>query len=43
MKLVGYQEPTCLCVKMEFVIGNMSGWTSWLETIYQTGRASDSL
>ena len=22
MKLVGYQQPTCLCVKMEFVVGN---------------------
>jgi len=21
MKLVGYQQPTCLCVKMEFVVG----------------------
>jgi len=24
MKLVGYQQPTCLCVKMEFVVGNIS-------------------
>jgi len=23
-KLVGYQKPTCLCVKMEFVVGNVS-------------------
>jgi len=22
IKLVGYQQPTCLCVKMEFVVGN---------------------
>jgi len=24
MKLVGYQQPTCLCVMMEFVVGNIS-------------------
>jgi len=24
MKLVGYQHPTCLCVKMEFVVGIIS-------------------
>jgi len=24
MKLVGYQLPTCLCVKMEFVVGTIS-------------------
>jgi len=24
MKLVGYQQPTCLCVKMEFVVGTTS-------------------
>jgi len=24
MKLVGYQQPTCLCVKMEFVVGTIS-------------------
>jgi len=24
MKLVGYQQPTCLCVKMEFVIEKIS-------------------
>ena len=24
MKLIGYQQPTCLCVKMEFVVGNIS-------------------
>ena len=24
MKLVGYQQPTCLCVKMEFVVGIIS-------------------
>jgi len=23
MKLVGYQQPTCLCVMMEFVVGNI--------------------
>jgi len=23
-KLVGYHQPTCLCVKMEFVVGNIS-------------------
>jgi len=23
-KLVGYQQPTCLCVKMEFVVGTIS-------------------
>jgi len=22
-KLVGYQQPTCLCVKMEFVVGTI--------------------
>jgi len=22
MKLDGYHQPTCLCVKMEFVVGN---------------------
>jgi len=22
-KLVGYQQPTCLCVKMEFVVGTV--------------------
>jgi len=24
MKLVGYQQPTCLCVMMEFVVGAIS-------------------
>jgi len=24
MKLVGYQQPTCLCVKLEFVVGTIS-------------------
>jgi len=24
MKLVGYQQLTCLCVKMEFVVGTIS-------------------
>jgi len=24
MKLVGYQQPICLCVKMEFVVGTIS-------------------
>jgi len=24
MKLVAYQQPTCLCVKMEFVVGIIS-------------------
>ena len=24
MKLVRYQQPTCLCVKMEFVVGTIS-------------------
>jgi len=24
MKPVGYQQPTCLCVKMEFVFGTVS-------------------
>ena len=24
MKLVGYQQPTCLCVVMEFVVGTIS-------------------
>jgi len=24
MKLVGYQQPTCLCVKMEFVVETIS-------------------
>jgi len=24
MKLVGYQQPTCLCVIMEFVVGTIS-------------------
>jgi len=24
MKLVGYQQPTCLCIKMEFVAGTIS-------------------
>jgi len=24
MKLVGYQQPTCLCVMMEFVVGTIS-------------------
>jgi len=24
MKRVGYQQPTCLCVKMEFVVGTIS-------------------
>ena len=24
MKLVGYQQPACLCVMMEFVIGTIS-------------------
>jgi len=24
MKPVGYQQPTCLCVKMEFVFGTIS-------------------
>jgi len=24
MKLVGYQQPACLCVTMEFVVGAMS-------------------
>jgi len=24
MKLVGYQQPTCLCVMMEFVVGVIS-------------------
>jgi len=24
MKLVGYQQPTCLCVKMEFVVRTIS-------------------
>jgi len=24
MKLVGYQQPTCLCVMMEFVVGIVS-------------------
>jgi len=23
-KLVGYQQPTCLCVKIEFVVGTIS-------------------
>jgi len=23
MKLVGYQQPTCLCVMMEFVVGTI--------------------
>jgi len=23
-KLVGYQQPTCLCVKMEFMVGTIS-------------------
>jgi len=24
MKLVGYQQPTCVCVKMEFLVGTIS-------------------
>ena len=24
MKLVGYKQPTCLCVMMEFVVGTIS-------------------
>jgi len=24
LKLVGYQQPTCLCVMMEFVVGTIS-------------------
>jgi len=24
MKVVGYQQPTCLCVRMEFVVGTIS-------------------
>jgi len=24
MKLVAYQQPSCLCVKMEFVVGTIS-------------------
>jgi len=24
MKLVGYQQATCLCVKMEFIVGTIS-------------------
>jgi len=24
VKLVGYQQPTCLCVKMEFLVGTIS-------------------
>jgi len=24
MELVGYQQPTCLCVMMEFVVGTIS-------------------
>jgi len=24
MKVVGYQQPICLCVKMEFVVGTIS-------------------
>ena len=24
MKVVGYQQPTCLCVMMEFVVGTIS-------------------
>jgi len=24
MKLVGYQQPTCLCVMMELVVGTIS-------------------
>jgi len=24
MKLVGYQQPSCLCVMMEFVVGTIS-------------------
>jgi len=24
MKIIGYQQPTCLCVRMEFVFGNIS-------------------
>jgi len=24
IKLVGYQQPTCVCVKMEFVVGTIS-------------------
>jgi len=24
MKLVGYQQPTCFCVMMEFVVGSIS-------------------
>jgi len=24
MKLIGYQQPTCLCVEMEFVVGIIS-------------------
>jgi len=26
MKLVGYQQPTCLCANMEFVVGTISLW-----------------
>jgi len=28
MKLFGYQQPSCLCAMMEFVVGNIS--LSWI-------------
>jgi len=28
-KLVAYQQPTCLCVKMEFVVGTISFSCEW--------------
>ena len=36
MRLVGYQQPTCLCVMMEFVVGAVS----LLCELYSLSKAS---
>jgi len=30
MKLIGYQQPTCLCVTMEFVVGGHFAFFMWI-------------
>ena len=42
MKLVGYQQPTCLCVKMEFVVGIISLWSELYSISWSCFRSPGS-
>jgi len=41
MEPVGHQQPTCLCVKMEFVVGTSGVAAIWIFWIYPGATESE--